>query len=329
MHPANDSPESEIKKIALAAGFSAAGISDLSADEKSDAVFARWLEAGNHGEMSYLSVNKDIRRDPRSLLPSARSALCLALNYYADTPQRDDRGGRVSGLDGRSGAGGPRRGTFSLYARRGDYHSIVGTLLQKLNGMLRERFPRMQSVLCVDTKPVAERTLALQSGVGWLGKNACVITPGYGSWIVLGEIITDLALRGDSARESLCGDCTRCIEACPTGALMEPFIVDARRCISYLTIEKRGEISPELRPTMGESVFGCDRCQQACPYNDAAQSSRIFMEQPECGLVSMDLEELAAIGNRRFEELARGSAIRRCRAAGMRRNASIALENLK
>jgi epoxyqueuosine reductase len=301
--------------MALAAGFSAAGISDLRAVERSDALFERWLEAGNHGEMSYLSLKKGIRRDPRSMMPGARSALCLALNYFT----HDAPGGE---------GGGARRGTFARYARRGDYHAIVKTLLQRLDGMLHARFPGMRSVLCVDTKPVAERTLALQSGVGWLGKNTCVIADEYGSWIVLGEIISDLELRGDSPRGSLCGDCTRCIEACPTGALVEPFVLDSRRCISYLTIEKRGEIPASLRPAMGTSLFGCDACQQACPYNGAAQDSRVFLEQEECRLVSMDIDSLAVIDDARFNELARESAILRCRAAGMRRNAAIALENL-
>ena len=268
--------------------------------------------------MAYLDRNRELRCHPANLLEPAASALCVALNYFTDVPVSSKEKNAIE----------PPRGQFSLYAQRGDYHVIMETMLLTVDTRLKQMFPGMRSLLCVDTKPVAERTLALQSGIGWLGKNTCVVSPAFGSWIFLGVLITDLVLRGAELQESRCGDCTLCLDACPTGALVEPYLMDARRCVSYLTIEKRGEISREQHQGMGMSLFGCDICQQVCPYNEAATVSPQFMAESECELVSMDLEKLAKISNRTFERLTRGSTINRCRPAGMRRNAAIALTNL-
>jgi epoxyqueuosine reductase len=313
-----DRSEAAIKRIALDAGFSAAGIGDLSAVSQSEHRFSAWLKSGYHGNMHYLSRGQETRRHPTRLLDNARSALCVALNYYTEPhpPVRE------------SGEPESRPGNFSLYSRRGEYHRVMQSLLRDTDERLKQLLPGMRSILCVDTKPVAERSLALGSGIGWLGKNSCVISPVYGSWIFLGVILIDSALKADEPLESQCGDCTLCMDACPAGALVEPATVDARRCISYLTIEKRGDIPSERRRSMGTDLFGCDICQQVCPYNDAAKISERFLAEPECELTSMSLGELSTISNRRFERLTRASTINRCRPAGMRRNASIALENL-
>lgn len=318
MPPSEGRLEASVKRAARDAGFSAAGISDLATVEASDRGFSAWLENGYHGEMAYLQRDRELRRHPSRLLAHAASALCVSLNYYTHSPP-------ASGAD--SEIEQPR-GTFSIYAQRGDYHRIMERALLDVDARLKQLFPEMRSLLCVDTKPVAERTVALQSGVGWLGKNTCVISPAYGSWIFLGVLLTDLVLKSDKPLESQCGDCTLCLDACPTGALVEPFLMDARKCISYLTIEKRGEIPEAQHRGMGSKLFGCDICQQVCPYNAAQTVSPRFMEEPVCELVSMDLRELAVMSNRTFERLTRGSTIRRCRPAGMRRNAGIALENL-
>lgn len=302
----------------LDAGFSSAGISALAADDESDRRFAAWLENGYHGEMEYLYRDRELRRHPSRLFEHATSAICAALNYYTADPPAVDPDDEP----------GTRRGTVSIYARRGDYHRIVQAMLLDVDARLKSMFPGMRSLACVDTKPVAERTMALRSGIGWLGKNCCVISPAFGSWIFLGVLFTDLALAGGEPQESRCGDCTLCLDACPTGALVEPFLMDARKCISYLTIEKRGSIPGARHGEMGSNIFGCDVCQQVCPYNDVQTVSPRFMSEPACELQSMNLPELAAISNRTFERLTRGSVINRCRPAGMRRNASIALANL-
>lgn len=293
-------------------------ISDLTPVAESERRFDGWLAAGYHGDMAYLARDRHIRRHPRALLDGVSSAICVALNYR--TPdERDPR--RAADAD-------VTRGRFSILAQRGDYHRIVETMLAEVDAGLKRLVPGMRSLACVDTRPVAERSLAIQSGLGWLGKNTCLFAPGSGSWVVLGVLLTDLRLEGGKPLESRCGDCTLCLDACPTGALAEPYVMDARRCISYLTIEKRGAIEPEYRRGMGTQVFGCDICQQICPFNADVPASARFMQEPVNELVRMNLEDLATISNRRFESLTKGSAINRCRPAGMRRNASIALENL-
>jgi epoxyqueuosine reductase len=169
--------------------------------------------------------------------------------------------------------------------------------------------------------------MALRAGIGWLGKNSSVISPEYGSWIFLGEIFTDLELKPDLPLETLCANCTRCIDACPTGALEVPFVVDARKCISYLTIEHRGEIPDDLQPAIGKLVYGCDTCQSVCPFNKVAKQSDSFNRDQRSPLVDMPLDELAGVSDEKFRELTVGSAIRRCKPEGMRRNARIVKNN--
>jgi epoxyqueuosine reductase len=315
-HSFNTQREEAIKKVARDAGFTAVGISDLSEVDRSNRLFEKWLEAGKQGTMHYLHENREVRRDVRKLLEGARSAISVALNYYTDQIEKEAEDTTSS-----------TKGTFSIYSRRGDYHRIVGSMLERVDRKLKEMFPGMRSLVCVDTKPVAERTLALQAGIGWLGKNTCVISPQAGSWIVLGELITDLSLEGDRGLDSLCGECTLCVDSCPTGALDEPFLLDARKCISYLTIESRGDFPEELESRIGRHVFGCDICEQVCPFNEEPKVSRIFMSEEENRLVRMSLDDLAGISNSEFERLTQRSVIGRCRAAGMRRNAKAALKN--
>ncbi|HET6462611.1 MAG TPA: tRNA epoxyqueuosine(34) reductase QueG, partial [Candidatus Krumholzibacteria bacterium] len=171
-----------------------------------------------------------------------------------------------------------------------------------------------------------DRALAIGAGIAWLGKNTNVISPQFGSWIFLGALLTDLDLHADEPLETLCAGCRKCIDACPTGALDTPFVLDARRCISYLTIEKRGDIDPELAPLIGADVYGCDTCQSVCPFNRVASESVVFHREQRSALIDMPLEELAAISDEDFREKTKGSAIRRAKAEGIRRNARIALE---
>ena len=206
---------------------------------------------------------------------------------------------------------------------------MLDRMLAELERRLVEVFPEMEAVACADTSAVSDRALALRSGIAWLGKNTMAISPQYGSWIFLGELITNLDLQPDQRLETLCERCTRCIDACPTGALDTPFVLDARKCISYLTIEKRGDIPEVSHTPIGLDVYGCDTCQSVCPFNDVASASIVFNREERSALVDMSLDELADVGDEDFRRLTEGSAIRRCKPQGMRRNAMIVKENLK
>lgn len=309
--------ENQIKSIALETGFSLAGIAPAGPPPRARVFFDDWLGAGNHAEMTWLERSRDKRRDPSLLLDGARSVVCVALDYYLDPgPGRTAAAGR----------GG--RGLFSIYAQGPDYHRVFDEKLEELKNKLERLHPGMKSLACADTRPVSDRTYALAGGIGWLGKNTSVISPRYGSWIFLGELITDLDLEPDDPLDSLCADCRLCIDACPTGALVEPFVLDARRCISYLTVEKRGEIAADLREKIGNRVFGCDTCQLVCPFNGRAEESAVFCRSEGSPLAAATLDELEKISDLRFYDETSNSAIRRCGPDGMRRNAAIVRRNV-
>jgi len=307
------SQEEIVKNIARDVGFSLVGIASLEPDPRSNDAFARWLDAGMHGDMVYLERHRPLREDASALLPGARSAVCVALNYYQDVElsQRE--------MDGSDG-----HGRFSIYVHGDDYHAVMTRMLEELESRLHLAFPDAGTLACCDTQPVSDRSLALRSGIAWLGKNTNVISPDYGSWIFLGEVLTTLELQPDEPLTTLCGKCTRCIDACPTGALDTPFALDARKCISYLTIEKRGEIDPQLASKIGIDVYGCDTCQSVCPFNRVSSESLVFFRGDRSPLVDMTLDELSTISDDEFREQTKGSAIRRCKAEGMRRNATLA-----
>ncbi|HET6348263.1 MAG TPA: tRNA epoxyqueuosine(34) reductase QueG [Candidatus Krumholzibacteria bacterium] len=304
--------EERIKALALETGFSLCGIAGLAPDRRSSDVFARWIADGMHGEMAYLERHRPLREDPDQLLPGARSAVSVALNYYQPT----ERAQRT--MDARDG-----RGRFSIYVHGEDYHAVMQRMLAQFEERVRAAFPGASTRAVCDIHPVSDRTLAMRAGVAWLGKNTNVISPQFGSWIFLGALLTDLDLRPDRPLETLCAGCTKCIDACPTGALDTPFVLDARRCISYLTIEKRGDIDPSLASRIQVDVYGCDTCQSVCPFNRVAAESAVFHREARSPLVDMTLDELAGIGDDEFREMTRGSAIRRVKAEGMRRNARI------
>jgi epoxyqueuosine reductase len=310
--------EERVKSAALDVGFSLVGIAAVTPHHRSNDVFERWLAAGMHGGMSWLSRHGEKRRDASTLLDGARSAVCVGLNYYQDT-EKEQR--TADGSDG--------RGLFSIYVHGRDYHDVMEEMLERLDRRLKQWFPDMRSLACVDTKPISDRSMAIRAGIAWLGKNASVISPRYGSWIFLGELLTDLELDPDRPLETLCGKCTKCIESCPTGALNEPFVVDARKCISYLTIEERGDIPPHLRGRIGVNVYGCDTCQSVCPFNGAAKQSQVFDRRDRSPLIDMPVAELEQLRDREFTEKTVGSAIRRAKASGIRRNAGIVRENIE
>jgi epoxyqueuosine reductase len=310
-----DSPESLVKSAALAAGFSLVGIAGASASPRSTDAFERWVAGGNHAEMKYLSGGAAKRKNPALLLEGAKSVVSVAVNYYSRDKERWNREAARQG-----------RGETAIYAHGRDYHDVMGEMLSDLRRRLEHLFPGIAARAAVDTEPISERDFAAQSGIAWLGKNTCAISPEYGSWVLLGELITDLPLVPDQPLESLCGRCTKCVDSCPTGALSE-YVLDANKCISYLTIEKRGDIPEVFRRSIGRNLFGCDECQRVCPFNKTARESAVFPAGGRNGIVKMTLEELRVIPDGKFKELARGTAIARCKPGGIRRNAAIVIEN--
>ncbi len=249
-----------------AVGFDKVGVAPA-ADLPELAGFPEWLERGYAGEMDYLKNPK--RCDVRELMPEARSVICCALAY--DTPQ--PRSTEVPP--------DPERGWISRYAWGDDYHAIIEEKLESLRARLAaEAGPGFTTKLYVDTGPVLERAYAARAGLGWQAKNTCLLDPELGSFFFLGVLVTNLELEPTAPQADGCGACTLCIEACPTGAIVEPYVLDARRCISYLTIELRGPIPEEFRPAVGRHVFGCDICQDVCPYNRRAWVSDAVTFQP-------------------------------------------------
>ena len=311
-----------VKYAAKDAGFELAGIAPVE-NLPELAHFPGWIDAGRAGEMKYMESRDDSgqlkRASLRNTFPWARSAIVCAINYNTAEPYS-------------SAVDDPDRGWISRYAWGGeDYHESVMRRLRVVEAKLHEATasgtPDLETRCYVDTGPLIERVYAKYAGVGWIGKNTCIINQQIGSWIFLGVILTSLALEPDFPSPDRCGTCTRCIEACPTDALVAPYQLDANKCISYLTIEKRGPVPEEMRGGMGRHVFGCDICQDVCPWNRKAPSSSAPEFQPREGLVNPALEWLAQLDADEFHEKFRGSAIRRAKLTGLRRNAVIAMGN--
>jgi epoxyqueuosine reductase len=245
-----------IKQWGQEGGFDLVGIAPAETAGHQD-YFREWLRSGCHGGMAYLAREPDKRVDPRKLLPWARSVICVAANYYPGSPTRDLREKTF--------------GRVARYAWGRDYHQVIKERLHRLAERIQKAAGRgVQSRCFVDTGPIMEKQHSARAGLGWIGKNTLLLNEKFGSWLALGEIVTDLELECDRPVENRCGDCRRCVEACPTGALTGPYQLDARRCISYLTIETGAEIPREFAAKMGNWFFGCDVCQEACPYNPKA-----------------------------------------------------------
>ncbi len=268
-----------VRQRARALGFDDCRVTTANAPE-SAAQFRRWLAEGRHGEMAWLERNAPKRVDPQQVLPGARSIIVLAASYHLanskDTiPEPRQAAPRRGDVNRQSPIADSRCGLVARYARYTDYHDILGERLKELAAFVDERGgPGTRSLWYVDTGPLLERDFAQRAGVGFIGKHTNVISRRFGNWIFLAEIITTLELEPDAPEKNRCGSCTRCISACPTAAITAPFQLDARRCISYLTIELRGSIPPELRPAIGNRIFGCDDCLAVCPWNRFAREGQ-------------------------------------------------------
>ena len=321
-HAGNSELSALVKRAARAAGFELAGIAPAT-DSPELQSFPEWIAAGRAGEMKYMESRDghgSLKRASLSrVAPWANSVIVCAINYNTYQPYSTQ-------------ANDPDRGWISRYAwSREDYHEAVLRRLKQVEAALHaavgDSEPHLMTRSYVDTGPIVERVFAKYAGVGWIGKNTCIIDQKIGSWLFLGVILTSLALRADMPAPDRCGTCTRCIEACPTDAILEPYKLDSNRCISYLTIEKRGSIPEDRRAGMGHHVFGCDICQDVCPWNRKAPSTTVPEFSPREGLVNPALDWLAQISAEDFRNTFRGSPIRRSQRSGLRRNALIAIGN--
>jgi epoxyqueuosine reductase len=277
------------------------------------AAFRNWLDEGGHGEMGYMARGEEKRCDPQKVLPDARSIVVLALNYFHGDPKAGDDTPAATGR-------------IARYAWGDDYHDLIETKLDKIDEFLRE-FGGQQKCY-VDTGPVLERDHAAQAGIGWHGKSTMLIDERLGTWFFLAEVLTTLELAPDEPVPARCGTCERCIKACPTGAITAPHRLDARRCISYLTIELKGSIPLELRPLIGNRIFGCDDCLDACPWNRFAQVSREAAFSARPATVGMPLREYLSLSDDEFRMLFRNSPIKRIKRRGFLRNVCVALGNV-
>ncbi|HZU21297.1 MAG TPA: tRNA epoxyqueuosine(34) reductase QueG [Terriglobales bacterium] len=311
-----------VKRLALEGGFDAAGVAGVRPEDRPElAYFEQWIEHGHAGEMEYLKKRDEYGRLKRAALdraaPWAKSVIVCASNYNAAYPYSVE-------------CAESDRGWISRYAwSAADYHESVLQRLRQLEAAIKDSScdPEFRSWCYVDTGPLVERVYAKYAGIGWIGKNTCIISQELGSWLFLGVILTSLELEPDAAVADRCGTCTACIDACPTAALVAPHQLDARRCIAYLTIEKRGEIPEGLREGVGRHIFGCDICQDVCPWNSKSPRAAAAALGTRPELVNPALEWLAAMSDDEFRAAFRGSPVKRAKHSGLRRNVAVAMGN--
>lgn len=303
-----------IKDQALKAGFDKVGIvrAEVLTDERERLL--EWLARGYHGEMQWMERDPGKRTDPQSLFPDALSVIVVALNYY--TPDEH--------------SGDTETGKVSRYAWGDDYHEVLGSKLRALLGWIQEQVPGAAGKVCVDIQPMMDKAWAARAGLGWIGKHTNLITHEFGSWVFIGELLLNLELEYDTERiEDHCGSCTLCIDACPTGAITEPYVLDSNKCISYATIELR---APEIPPVITEKLegwfYGCDICQDVCPWNRFETSTSEALFQPRQGTVNAKLSEILELTPESYAERFRGSAMKRAKITGLQRNARALLQRV-
>ena len=312
-----------IRQRALELGFDACHFTTAAAPG-SAGEFQRWLHDGRHGEMAYLARNSSKRTDPQLVLPGARTVIVLASAYSED-------GGRTAAHSTQAdGQHEPRTpGLIARYARFADYHDVLAGPLKQLSDFVTQHGGAgVRSLWYVDTGPLLERDLAQRGGLGFIGKHTNLISRRLGNWFFLAEIITTLELAPDAPEKNRCGSCVRCITACPTQAITAPFQLDARRCISYLTIELKGSIPIELRPAVGNRIYGCDDCLEACPWNKFAQQGKLMKPHARPDLTTPELTELLSLDEGEFKRRFAGTPIVRTKRRGLIRNVCVALGNV-
>lgn len=299
-----------IKTKALELGFSRVGVACAQSLESEGVRLQQWLSRGYHGTMEWMQKNLEKRTDPSLLLPNARSVISLALNYYTPAEHSQDI----------------ETGKISRYAWGDDYHLVMTSRILQLVDCIKTESPGINAKVYVDTGPVMDKAWAVRAGIGWLGKHTNVITKEYGSWVFLGEIILDVELEYDEPILDFCGSCTACIEACPTDAIVEPYFLDSTKCISYLTIEHRGPIPEELKPRFDNWVYGCDICQDVCPWNRFQQPTGEQAFFPRTENVKPLLADLGNISAEEFTRRFKKSPVKRTKRNGMIRNAKAVQE---
>jgi epoxyqueuosine reductase len=302
----------EVKSRARALGFQKVGVvrAEPLTDER--ARLEEWLARGHHADMSWMARDVARRTDPRELLPNACSVVVVALNYFTPHEHTHEKG----------------TGKISRYAWGDDYHDVLGERLRALLEQVRELVPEVRGKVCVDAQPAMDKAWAVRAGLGWIGKHTNLITREYGSWVFLGELILDLELEYDTERvEDHCGTCTLCIEACPTAAIVEPYVVDSALCISHATIELRdAELPPAVAPNLEGWLYGCDTCQDVCPWNRFEQPSNEPRFEPRPDSVSPALADIANLTHETYVERFRRSPVKRAKLSGLQRNARTLLE---
>ena len=319
-----------IRKCAMDLGFDGCRVTTADPPEHARK-FRAWLERGNHGEMGYLLRNSDKRVEPRQVLPGAKSILTLAASYGLNPPGIS---APLEALEPEVASRGPGsiaapKGVIARYAQFDDYHKVLAGRLKQLTAFIGGLAPGgVRTLWYVDTGPLLERDLAQRAGLGFIGKHTNLISRGLGNWFFLCEIITTLELDPDEPEENHCGKCARCLAACPTGAITAPFQLDARRCISYLTIELKGSIPVELRPAIGNRIYGCDDCLAVCPWNRFACEGRLMRTRARPELATPDLMVLLDLDEAGFRRRFDGTPMLRVKRRGLLRNVCVALGNI-
>lgn len=299
-----------IKEQATRLGFSYCGISKATFLEKEARRLDEWLKRGYQGKMAYMENHFDKRLDPRLLVDNAKSVVSLLLNYYTEDVQED-----------------PNSPKISKYAYGEDYHNVIKSKLRELFEFIHDNIGEVGGRIFVDSAPVMDKAWAERSGLGWIGKNANLIHPKNGSFFFIAELIIDLDLEPDGPMKDYCGTCTRCLDACPTQAIVEPYVIDGSKCISYLTIELKDEIIPsDFKGKMDDWIFGCDICQDVCPWNRFSKKHSISEFEPHESLLKMSKADWEDLTEEVFRELFRKSAIKRTKYSGLKRNISFLSE---
>jgi epoxyqueuosine reductase len=301
-----------IKERALTEGFEKVGIVPAERLDGAHDRLLAWLGRGYHGQMAWMARDPEMRTDPRRLFPAARSAVVVAKNYYTAARHTDD----------------PATGKVSRYAWGDDYHEIVGSRLRSLLAWIQEEIPWAEGKVCVDIQPTMDKAWAARAGLGWIGKHTNLITTEYGSWVFIGELLLNIDLEYDNKPVAdHCGSCTLCIDACPTNAISEPYVVDSNKCISYATIELRDAKLPNhVADNLEGWLYGCDICQDVCPWNRFEQNTDEPRFQPREGNVNIDLADVLELTPPTYAERFRGSAMKRAKLSGLQRNARALLE---